>query len=121
MLTKNVPTTLTKVALIPVELIATASATEAAIQKKTYGLGISTLIISNEKKGDIREKVKHIGESGLLNIGVSKAITNRAKEQEDRFFCILLGTLGTRLLGSMLANKGIIIAGEVNIRAGKNF
>ena len=42
-----------------------------AIQKKIYGSGITTLIISNAEMNDIMEIIKHLEKSGLLNKGVS--------------------------------------------------
>ena len=37
------------------------------------------------------------------------------------FLCMLLGTLGTSLLGNLLTVKGTIKAGEGTIRAGQDF
>ena len=45
---KNVLKPLAKSALIPLGLTATASATNEVIQKKNFGSGMTTLIISNE-------------------------------------------------------------------------
>ena len=60
--------------------------------------------------------------------GVSKTIKNEVKEQKEWFFGMLLGTLGARLLGNMLAVKGVlrdddgvIRAGEGVIEAGQKF
>ena len=47
LLMKSVMTPLGKSVLIPLGLIAAASATDAAIQKKIYGSGTTALIISN--------------------------------------------------------------------------
>ena len=47
-LMKSVLTLLAKSVLIPLGLIAAASAADAAIQKKIYGSGTTALIISNE-------------------------------------------------------------------------
>ena len=72
--------------------------------------------------------VKLLGESGLLMKGVSEAIKNEGKEQKGRFFGMLLGTLGTSLLGNLLTGNGAITtsqergtnrAGEDTFRAGK--
>ena len=43
---------------------AAASATDEAIQNKIYGLGIITVIISNQEMKDILEIDKHLEESG---------------------------------------------------------
>ena len=46
---KNVFKSLAKSVLIPLGLTAAASATDATIQNKIYGLVMTTLIISNEE------------------------------------------------------------------------
>ena len=76
------------------------------------------LIISNDEMEDIIKIVKSLEDSGLLLKGVSKTIQNEEKEQKGRFLSMLLGTLGTSLLGNMLADKGISRIGEGFIRAG---
>ena len=43
---------LTKSVAIPLRLTGAASATDAAIHKKMFGLGINSLIISNEETND---------------------------------------------------------------------
>ena len=57
--------------------------------------------------GKIKKIIKSLADSCLLLKGVSEAIQNGAKEQEDRFISMLLGTLGAGLLGNMLAGKRI--------------
>ena len=42
---------------------------------------------------------------------VSETIQKEVKERKGGFLSILLGTLGTSLLGNMLAGKGIIRVG----------
>ena len=49
---------------------------------------------------------------------VSETIQNEAKEQKEWFVSMLLGTLGSSLLGNILAGKGINRTGEGVIRAG---
>ena len=68
--------------LIPLGLTAAASATEAAIHKKMFGSGTTSLIISNEEMNDIMKIVKSLKKSGLLIKGVSQAIKNEAKNKE---------------------------------------
>ena len=63
------------------------------------------------------EIVKLLEESGLSIKGVSEAIKNEAKEQKERFLCILFASLSRNLLTS----KGTIRAGESTVRAGQNF
>ena len=66
----------TKTVLIPLGLTAAESATDAAIYKKMFGSGKTTLIISNEKMNDIMKIVKSLEESGLLMKDVSETIKN---------------------------------------------
>ena len=42
------------------------SAADSAIQKKIYGSGSTTLVISNKEMEDIMKIVKSLEESGLL-------------------------------------------------------
>ena len=110
-------------------LTAAASATDAAIHKKTFASGIrhldlpkqTALIISNEETNDIMKIIKFLEESGLLIKGVSKTIKNEAKEQKGGFLGILLGTLDASLLENLLTGKGTFGTGEGTIRAGQDF
>ena len=91
---------------MPLGLTAAASATDAAIHKKMFGSGFTTLITSNEEMNDIIKIVKSVEDSGLLIKGVSETIKNEEKEQKRGF----LG--GASLLGNLLTGKGTIRAGE---------
>ena len=53
-------------------------------------------------------------DSNILLKGVTKTIKNETKEQKGGFLSMLLGTLRASLLGNLLAEKGIIIAGSGN-------
>ena len=110
-----------KSVLIPLGLMAVASATDAPIQKKIYGSGTTTSIISNEEMEDIMKIVKSLEDSGLLIKGVSETIQNEAKKQKGRFLSMLLGFLGANVLGNLLTGKGTIRAVEEIIRAKENF
>ena len=90
---KNLLTPLAKIVLILLGFTAAASITDAAIQKKIYGSGITSLITSNEEMEDIMKIVKSIEKSGLLIKGISETIRNEAKKQKSRFLRMLLGTL----------------------------
>ena len=86
--------------------------------KKILGSGHNrTLVISNKEIEDIFKIVKSLEDSGLLLEGVSETIKNEAKEQKGGFLGMLLGTLGARLLGNLLAGKGVMRAGEGNAGA----
>ena len=124
-LMKSVIKPLAKSVLIPLGLMAAASVADAGIHKKILGSGNSnntTLIISNDEMDDILKIVKSLEDSGVLLKGVSETIQNEAKEQRGGFLSMLLGTLGTSLLGDILSKglsgKGVIRAGEGAIRAG---
>ena len=117
----NVLKPLARNVLIPLGLVAAASATDAAIRKKMFGSGNTTLIISNEEMNDIMRIVKSLEESGLLIKDVSKPIKNEAEEQKGGFPVMLLGTLGAILLGNLVTGKGTIRASEGTIRSGQVF
>ena len=50
---KNILKPLAKSAFIPLRLTAPASATDVAIQKKIYGSGMTTVVISNKEMKNI--------------------------------------------------------------------
>ena len=113
---------LAKNVLAPFGISAAVSAIDGSINKKMFGSGTTTLIISNDEMGDILKIVKSLENSGLLLKGVSETIQQEAKEQRGGFLSMLLGTLGASLLGDILSKdlsgKGVIRAGEETIRAG---
>ena len=67
---------------------------------------------------DIIKIVKSLEDSGLLLKGVTETVQNEVKEQKGGFLSMLLGTLGTSLLGNILPGKGINRTGEGIVRAG---
>ena len=67
---------------------------------------------------DIMKIVKSLEGSVLLLKIVNETIQNEATEQKGRFLSMLLGTLGTSLLGNVLTGKGINRAMEGIISAG---
>ena len=71
---------------------------------------------------DILKIVKSLEDSGVLLKGVGETFQNEAKEKKGGFLSMLLGTLGTSLLGDLLtknlSGKGAIRTGEGTIRAG---
>ena len=67
---------------------------------------------------DVIKVVKSLEDYGLILKGVRETIQNEAKEQKGGFLSMLLSTLGARLVGNILAGKGINRAGEEIIRAG---
>ena len=123
---------LAKSVLVPLGLTAAASAVDARIHKKILGSGHNnntTLTIRNDQMDDILKIVKFLDYSEVLLKGVSETIQSKAKEQRGGFLSMLLGTLGTSLLGDLLtknlsgkgvirASEGVITAGEEVIRAG---
>ena len=60
------------------------------------------------------EIVQALGDSNILLKGVTNTIENETKEQKGGFLSMLLGTLGTSLLGNLLSGKGIVRAGSGN-------
>ena len=67
---------------------------------------------------DVIKVVKSLEDYGLILKGVRETIQNEAKEQKGGFLSMLLSTLGARLVGNILAGKGINRAGQGIIRAG---
>ena len=119
-LIRNVLKPLAKNLLTPLVLTAAASATDAAILKKMFGSGETTLTICNEEMNDIMKIIKFLKESGLLIKGVNKTIKNEAKEQKGGFLSMLLETVGASLLWNLLTGKGTIRVGEGTLRAGED-
>ena len=111
-LIKNVIKSLAKSLLIPFGLTAAASAADARIHKKFLGSGNTTLIISNDEIEDIVKIVKSLEDSGLLLKGLTETIQNEVKEEKGEFLSMLLGTLGSSLLGNLLTGKGVNWAGK---------
>ena len=116
----NVIKPLVKSVLILLGLTAAASTADAGIHKIILGSGTATLITSNDEIEDIIKVVKSLEDSGLLLKGVSETIQSEVKEQKEGFLCMLLVTLGTSLLGNILAGtgKGMNRAVEGFIRVG---
>ena len=102
-LIKNVIKPLAKSVLIPLGSTAAASASDAGIQKKILGSGITTLTISNEEINDIMTQA--LEDTNILLKGVTKTIKNETKEQKEGFLSMLLGTLGASLLGNLSTRK----------------
>ena len=98
------------------DFTAASSAIDAGVQKKIYGSGTTTLVVSNEKMNDIMKIVQTLEDSGILLKGVTKAIQNETKEQKGGCLSILLGILGASLQGNLLTRKGTIRAGEGTVR-----
>ena len=130
-LMRNVLKPLVKSVFILLGLTAAAAATDAAIHKKMFPSGTTTLIISNEEMNDIMKIAKSLEEPGLLIKGVSETIKNEVEEQKGRFLSMLVGILGASIFGNLLTGKvfkrskipgkGVIRAGEGTIGAGQNF
>ena len=86
-------------------LTAASSAIDAGVQKKIYGSGTTTLVISNEEMNVIMKLVQALEESNILLKGVTKTIKNETKEHKGGFLSMLLGTLGASLLGDLLTKN----------------
>ena len=82
------------------------------MQEYIKNIRIGSCVISNDEMEDTIKIVTSLKDSGLLLKGVSETIQNEAKEQKGGFLSMLLGTLGARLLGNILAGKGVIRAGD---------
>ena len=102
-------------------LSAAVSATDAAIQKKIYGAGSKTLIISKNDLNDLIKIATALEEHDILLKGTTKTIKNNTKKQEGAFLSMLLGTLGASLLGNLLTGKGLYRTGKGIYRTGQRF
>ena len=104
-------------------LTAASSAIDGGVQKKLFGSGATTLLISNEEINDIMKVVQALEDSNILLKVVTKTIKNETREQKGGFLSMLLGTLGACLLGDLLtknlSGKGTVRAEEVFLRAGE--
>ena len=66
--------------------------TDEIIHNKTFGLGMTTLVFSNEGLNNIMKIIKSLRERGLLVKDTSEIIDNEQKEQKkDGFLGLLLG------------------------------
>ena len=100
---------LAKNILAPLGITAAASAIDAGIQKNTRFRNNN---FNNFERRNKRHKV--LEDSNILLKRVTTTIKNETKEQKGEFLIMLLGTLGTSLLGNFLAGKGIVRAGSGN-------
>ena len=99
-------------------LTAASSAIDASVQKKIYGSGTTTLVISNEEMNDIMKIVQALEDSNILLKGVTKTIKNETKEQKGGFLSMILDTSGASLLGDLLTKN---LSGKGTVRAGEGF
>ena len=71
--------------LAPLGLSATMSATDAAIQKKMYSSGNTTLINSNDDMKDLIKIVTALEDHDILLKGISKKLKMRLKNKKEDF------------------------------------
>ena len=95
-------------------LTAANSVIDAGVQKKIYGSGTTTLVISNEEMNDTMKIVQALKDSDILLKGVTKTIKNETKEQKGGFSSMLSCTLGASLLGDLLTKN---LSGKGTVRA----
>ena len=95
------------------------SATDAAIQKKMYGPGMTTLIISNNDLNDLIKIATALEKHDILLKRTSKTIKNNTKKQEGGFLSMLLETLGASLFGNLLTGKVLYRTGKGMYRIGQ--
>ena len=73
-----------KCVLVPLGLTAAASAIDTTIQKKIFGLGMTTLIFANEDLNDIMKIIKSLEDSGLKSKFNRVYSRNLAKKRNVR-------------------------------------
>ena len=71
-------------------LTAASSAIDAGVQKKVYGSGTTTLVISSEEMNEIMKIVQALEDSNILMKGVTETIKNETIEQKGGFLSMLL-------------------------------
>ena len=76
---------LAKSILISLGLTAAASVLDAAIHKKMFGFGNTTVITSNQEMNHIMKIIKSLEEPSLLIKGVSQTIKDEVKRQKEGF------------------------------------
>ena len=65
--------------------VAATTTTDATIQKKSFGSGITILTISKEEVNDIMKAIKSLKYADLLIKGVSETTENEAKGKKAEF------------------------------------
>lgn len=111
---KNILTQLAKSVLISLESKAAVLAADAEIRKKFGGSVTSdsettALIISLEETKAIMKIVIYLEDPSILVKGIVETVENKKKEQRDGFLSLLLGTLGSNLLGNILSDRGTVV------------
>ena len=104
--------------LAPLGITAAASAIDRTNEKKIYGSGTTTLVISNEEVNDIMKIVQALEDSNIFLKGITKTTKNETKGQKGDLLSMLLATLRASLLGNLLTGKGFLRDGEGIVRAG---
>ena len=112
----NVVKQIAKKVLISLWLTAATSPADVAIHKKMFGLGNTTLILSNKELNVNMKIVKSLEACGLSIKGVSETFKNEAKKQKVGILIMLLDTSGATLLGNLLTFKGTISTDEGTFR-----
>ena len=80
---KNVLKKFAKSVLKTLGLTAIALATDAGIQNKFFGSGLTTLIISNREMDDIMKIVKLLDDDGFLMKGKTNKQTKKQKNKKQ--------------------------------------
>ena len=121
-LMKNILKPLAKSVLIPLGLTAVALATVAAIYKKMFGSGTTTLIISKKEMNDILKIIKSFEESGLLIKRVIVLLQLKMKQKNKRRISgNVIRRFSARLLENLLTGKETVITNKSTIRGGQDF
>ena len=119
---KNILKPLAKSVLIPLGLTAVALATDAAIYKKMFGSGTTTLIISKKEMNDILKIIKSFEESGLLIKRVIVLLQLKMKQKNKRRISgNVIRRFSARLLENLLTGKETVITNKSTIRGGQDF
>ena len=98
--------------LAPLGLSAAMIAADSGIQKKIHGYG-KTIKFSDEDIKDMTKIVKVLENSDFLMKGVAKTFKNDIKKGGALpILAMLLGTLGSLLIGNLLTGRGLYRVGS---------
>ena len=117
-------TSILKNVAAPLGLLAAMSRIDCAILKKIHRAG-TTVKFSNEKMNDMVNVVKASEDSDVLMKGVSEPLNSDVKKLHSKkgdglpILPMLLGTLGSSLIGNLLTREGLFRAASGKCNCGK--
>ena len=96
---------LAKNILASLGITAAASVIGAGVQKKIYGSGTTTLIISKKEMNEIMKIIQALEDSKILLKGVAKTIKNETKKTKTRIFRNVVGYFRSKFVRKHVRRK----------------